>query len=137
MPRMPSGSVLSSAILRAFCEGGASRARPPSPLKRRACRPCLFPQEGERPDEWFYHWKSEELVKHNPSALVPTLIDTRGRSVYESLVCIDFVDAVSGAIGKDRLVPDDPVEAARCRVWADKVLVPKSSSSNVSRTPNC
>jgi glutathione S-transferase len=78
-------------------------------------------QEGERPDEWYYHWKSEELIKYNPSALVPTLIDSRGRSVYESLVCIDFIDAVSGATGRDRLVSDDPVEAARGRVWADKV----------------
>lgn len=41
--------------------------------------------------------------------------------MYESLVTIDFVDQVSGATGKDRLVPEDPYEAARCRVWADRV----------------
>jgi glutathione S-transferase len=41
--------------------------------------------------------------------------------VYESLVTIDFVDQISGATGKDRLVPEDPYEAARCRVWADKL----------------
>jgi hypothetical protein len=29
--------------------------------------------------EWWYHWKSEELIKFNPSALVPTLIDHNNR----------------------------------------------------------
>ncbi len=29
--------------------------------------------------EWWYHWKSEELTKYNPSALVPTLIDQTDR----------------------------------------------------------
>ena len=57
-------------------------------------------KDGERADEWYYHWKSDELLQHNPSALVPTLIDAQGRSVYESLVCIDFIDAVSGASGR-------------------------------------
>ena len=32
-----------------------------------------------------------------------------------------IADQVSGASGKDRLVPEDPVDAALCRVWADKV----------------
>jgi hypothetical protein len=68
-----------------------------------------------------YHWKSDELKASNPSGLVPTLIDKDGRAIFESLVCIDFVDAVSGASGKDCLVSEDPVEAARARVWADRV----------------
>lgn len=78
--------------------------------------------------EWWYHWKSVELVQANPSALIPTLIplDIHGvgnfsKSVYESLVVVDFIDAVSGAIGKDRLVSSDPYEAARARIWADKL----------------
>jgi len=88
--------------------------------------------------EWYYHWKADELKRANPSALVPTLIpvvdDAGGgdkqqqivdesRAVYESLVTIDYVDAVSGATGKDRLNPGDenPYEAARCRIWADRV----------------
>ena len=29
--------------------------------------------------EWWYHWKSEELRKYNPSALVPTLITENNR----------------------------------------------------------
>ena len=43
------------------------------------------------------------------------------QAVYESLVTIDFVDQISEATGTDRLVPEDPYEAARCRVWADRV----------------
>lgn len=78
--------------------------------------------------EWWYHWKADELKRVNPSALVPTLIpiNDKGQSeeskaVYESLVTIDFIDQISGAEGKDRLVSEDPYEAARCRVWADRV----------------
>jgi glutathione S-transferase len=80
--------------------------------------------------EWFYHWKADELKRVNPSALVPTLIPVvdratdqvdESRAVFESLVTIDYVDAVSGAKGKDRLVSEDPYEAARSRIWADRV----------------
>jgi len=78
--------------------------------------------------EWYYHWKADELKRVNPSALVPTLIpvDADGpqedKAVWESLVTVDYIDAVSGATGKDRLVPlEDPYEMARCRIWADRV----------------
>ena len=79
--------------------------------------------------DWYYHWKSEELTRVNKSALVPTLIaidpDTQetdeSKVVYESLVCIDFIDQISGATGKDRLVSEDPFWAAKSRIWADKV----------------
>ena len=39
--------------------------------------------------EWWYHWKSEELVRCNPSALVPTLIpvDKETGKSDESKVC--------------------------------------------------
>lgn len=79
--------------------------------------------------EWYYHWKADELKRVNPSALVPTLIpvnrDTgvadESKAVWESLVVTDYIDAVSGAVGADRLVPDDPYDAARCRIWAERV----------------
>jgi glutathione S-transferase len=80
--------------------------------------------------EWYYHWKAEELTRTNPSGLVPTLLpydaalDTydEAKAVYESLVVIDYIDAMSGAKGADRLVPvEDPYLAARCRIWTDKV----------------
>jgi glutathione S-transferase len=85
-------------------------------------------REGNSSHEWIYHWKSPELIRACPGALVPTLIpiDNHGnphesKSVYESIVTIEYVDAVSGAQGKDRLVTEDPFFAARARVWADKV----------------
>lgn len=79
--------------------------------------------------EWYYHWKADELLRVNPSALVPTLIpidattDTpiEERAVFESLVAIDYIDAVSGATGTDRLVSVDPYQAARSRIWTDQV----------------
>jgi len=79
--------------------------------------------------EWWYHWKSPELKSSNPSALVPTLIPIdektqkadESKSVYESIVTIDFIDQISGATGPDRLVSEDPYEMARSRVWAEKV----------------
>ena len=78
--------------------------------------------------EWYYHWKADELKRVNPSALVPTLIPVKSNgdpdedhAVYESLVTIDYIDTVSGATGKDRLVSEDPYQAARSRIWADKV----------------
>ena len=80
--------------------------------------------------EWYYHWKADELKRVNPSALVPTLIPVKENGeadeehvVYESLVTIDYVDAISRATGKDRLVSEDPYEAARSRIWTDKVNV--------------
>lgn len=36
-------------------------------------------------------------------------------------MAIDFIDNVSGATGKDRLVSEDPLLAAQSRIWADKV----------------
>ena len=48
-------------------------------------------------------------------------IFARFQVVYESLVCIDFIDQVSGATGKDKLVSEDPFLAAQSRIWADKV----------------
>jgi glutathione S-transferase len=43
------------------------------------------------------------------------------KSVYESIVTIEYIDMVSQATGKDRLVSDDPFFYARSRIWADKV----------------
>ncbi|KAL7453026.1 hypothetical protein ACHAXS_000291, partial [Conticribra weissflogii] len=80
--------------------------------------------------EWWYHWKADELRRANPSALVPTLIpvDSNGnpdedkKSVYESLITIDYIDAVANPSEETlRLAPQDPYLAAKCRYWADKV----------------
>ena len=84
--------------------------------------------------EWFYHWKADELKRVNPSALVPTIMPVitnnegkevvqEDKAVFESLVTIDYIDAMSGATGKDRLNPldGDPYLAAQCRIWMDRV----------------
>mmetsp|Transcript_35361 Transcript_35361/g.85576 ORF Transcript_35361/g.85576 Transcript_35361/m.85576 type:complete len:192 (-) Transcript_35361:1372-1947(-) len=79
--------------------------------------------------EWWYHWKAEELKRTCPGALVPTLIPVDSstgkpdetKSVYESIVTIEYIDMVSRATGKDRLISDDPFFYARSRVWADKL----------------
>jgi glutathione S-transferase len=79
--------------------------------------------------EWWYHWKAEELRRANPSALVPTLIPIDGntglgdesKAVFESLVTIDYIDAVAKATGRDQLISEDPYEMARGRIWADRV----------------
>lgn len=79
--------------------------------------------------EWWYHWKADELKRTSPGALVPTLVPidaTTGqpdesKSVFESIVTIEYIDQVSGATGKDRLISQDPFWYARGRYWADKV----------------
>ena len=44
------------------------------------------------------------------------------RSVYESLITIDFVDSVAKPVDEHRkLVSSDPFLAAKCRYWAEKV----------------
>ncbi|EJK52378.1 hypothetical protein THAOC_28353, partial [Thalassiosira oceanica] len=78
--------------------------------------------------EWWYHWKAPELTRANPSGLVPTLIPIEDgialeeRSVYESLITIDFVDSIANSSDEQRrLVPTDPFLASKCRYWAEKV----------------
>lgn len=66
------------------------------------------------------------LLKHHPSGLVPTLVD-RSESqpaVYDSLICVQFADdlaAAGQAPGGPLLLPTDPVQRARARMWADWV----------------
>jgi len=88
-------------------------------------RPSAVGEEhDQRTEEHFYHWKSPDLLRHNPSGLVPTLVDTQSqRSVVESLVTIQFVDEVARAAGSTAppLLPLDLIERARARVWADAV----------------
>lgn len=80
--------------------------------------------ENQRDDEHYYHWKSPDLLKYNPSGLVPTLIHLESdRAVFESCVTIEYVDEVARESGSTAppLLPLDLVERARCRRWADVV----------------
>lgn len=44
------------------------------------------------------------------------------QSIYESLVTIDYIDAIANPQSEHlKLNPSDPYLAAKCRIWADKV----------------
>jgi len=65
-----------------------------------------------------YH-KSKELLDLNPRGLVPTLEYDR-KPLYESTVMCEFLeDAYPSAL--PRLLPSDPYERARARIWIDFV----------------
>lgn len=70
-----------------------------------------------------------QLKRVNPSALVPTLIPVvngtpvEGQAVWESLIAIDYIDQVANAqdLTQRLVIQNDPYQAARCRLWSDKV----------------
>lgn len=75
-------------------------------------------------DEWWYHWKSPELLRVNPLGMVPTLLEPEsGRSVTESIVCVEFVDefAILNGSKKPSLLPSDPFERAYARNAACRI----------------
>lgn len=85
------------------------------------------------------------LLRHHPSGLVPTIVDSSEAmpAVYDSLICVQFADdlASSGSVpGGAALLPADPVSRARVRMWADwvdknicsafySILVPKDAET--------
>lgn len=67
--------------------------------------------------------KTKLLMEKNPKAQVPVIIDKRGDTeevVYESLVCVEFVDEAMGD-GKPMLLPGPPSQRAHARIWANKL----------------
>ena len=85
--------------------------------------------------ENWYHYKSPELLRHNPLGMVPTLVtpatyedkdgDPSRNVVTESLVCVQFIDelvrgnAYAGETAA--IMPSDPYARAKARVDADWV----------------
>ncbi|XP_041366051.1 glutathione S-transferase U20-like [Gigantopelta aegis] len=68
--------------------------------------------------------KTEEFLSMNPRGLVPA-ITHKGKSVYESTVCIEYVDEAWP--NDPALLPADPFERAQTRIWSDfvnKKIVP-------------
>jgi glutathione S-transferase len=63
-----------------------------------------------------YH-KPESLLKLNPRGLVPTL-QYDNKPLYESTVICEFLDEAYPDHGP-KLLPDDPYERARTRIWTD------------------
>ncbi len=86
-------------------------------------------------EDWWYHWKSPGLLAANPLGMVPTILEPQsGRSVTESIVCVEFVDelAMSRRSAAPSLLPADPFERASARIAA--AAVNKSVTSNYYKT---
>ena len=81
--------------------------------------------------EWVYHWKSPQLLQANPLGMIPTLLEpSTGRSVTESLVCIEFIDEIARASGSTQnpLLPVDSFDRAHARVMAERMNKKVTSS---------
>ncbi|KAJ9628811.1 hypothetical protein H2203_002714 [Taxawa tesnikishii (nom. ined.)] len=63
-----------------------------------------------------YH-KPESLLKLNPRGLVPTL-EYDNKPLYESTVICEFLEDAYPDHGP-RLLPHDPYDRARTRIWTD------------------
>jgi glutathione S-transferase len=64
------------------------------------------------------------LKESNPSGLVPTIIDRRcGEpvSVYDSLICIEYIDEVFCDNGTSQLLPGGPFQRAAARMWSTRL----------------
>ena len=62
--------------------------------------------------------KTPEWLAVNPRGMVPTIVHN-GKSVYESAVCIEYIDEVWGN-GRS-LLPKDPYRRARVRIQSDYI----------------
>jgi glutathione S-transferase len=73
--------------------------------------------------------KEPEFLQLNPRGLVPTLVvptynlDMDVKSIYDSLIICEYLEeAYPEPTGyKPRLLPADPYERARCRIWIDHI----------------
>ena len=70
--------------------------------------------------------KPEGLLKVNPYGLVP-VIEDQGNIIYESAICVEYIDEMwESPSGKD-LMPKDPAGKAKARIWIDfmgKKIIP-------------
>lgn len=68
--------------------------------------------------------KTPEWLAVNPRGMVPVIVHNN-KSIYESSVCIEYVDEAWPS--EPRLLPEDPYERAHARIWGDfisKKIVP-------------
>ena len=79
----------------------------------------LTPNPKPRTPNQVNYDKTPELLASNPNGLVPTVLryDDAGKlvgSVYESMICVEYVDEIGGGKG-GRLFPVNVEQRARCR----------------------
>ncbi|KAH7099274.1 glutathione S-transferase [Auriculariales sp. MPI-PUGE-AT-0066] len=70
--------------------------------------------------------KQPEFLALNPKGLVPTA-GVFGKPIYESLILNELFEELYNEPNTPRLLPADPVEKARARIWIDyiaKTIVP-------------
>jgi len=67
------------------------------------------------------------LKESNPSGLVPVIIDKRRNDkavsvVYESLICIEYIDEVfDDGNASTKLLPGDPTQRTDARMWSNRL----------------
>lgn len=88
--------------------------------------PTLIPidEEGKADESKVRSFITDSLYTrhvHQTDFYMTTIWGIKNKSVYESLITIDYVDAIAQAPEILKLVPSDPYLAAKCRYWADKV----------------
>lgn len=79
--------------------------------------------------------KSQEWLAINPRGLIPVIIHN-GKSIYESHVCIEYID--ESWPSEPRLLPKDPYQRAKARMWGDfvsKKLIPPYYKFLVKQSP--
>ena len=71
--------------------------------------------------------KPLELLKINPDGQVPAMID-QGNPLYESNICIEYIDETWESPTSLDLLPKDPAGKAKARIWCDfiekKIITP-------------
>ena len=78
--------------------------------------------------------KSPEWLAVNPRGLVPVIVHN-GKSVYESPVCLEYIEEVWPA--EPNLLPKDSYDRAYARIWGDfteKKLIPPFYACLVKQT---
>jgi glutathione S-transferase len=84
------------------------------------------PNEDRVSDISFFHdeRRRRDILRRrrNTSSVGPHIQLSFAQSVYESLIAVDYVDAIANPPDESRrLVPSDPYLAAKCRYWADRL----------------
>ena len=79
--------------------------------------------------------KSPDWLPINPRGLIPVIVHN-GKSIYESHVCIEYID--ESWPSEPRLLPKDPYQRAKARMWGDfvsKKLIPPYYKFLVKQSP--